>query len=105
MPSLFEPCGISQMISERYGTLPIVRKTGGLADTVVGFNGNNEKIADGIVFNDYNDTGLSYALEMSEKIYNDQDLYYKLAKNGMSKDWSWKNSAEEYQKLYQELLK
>lgn len=105
MPSLFEPCGISQMISERYGTLPIVRKTGGLADTVVGFNGTNEKIADGIVFNDYNDTGLSYALEMSEKIYNDQDLYYKLAKNGMSKDWSWKNSAEEYQKLYQELLK
>jgi starch synthase len=105
MPSLFEPCGISQMVAQRYGTLPIVRYTGGLRDTVIGYGEGKDESADGIGFNDYNETGLDYALALAEKLYADQATYYKLARNAMSLDRSWGKSAESYEKLYESITK
>ncbi|MCR5514597.1 MAG: glycogen synthase [Bacilli bacterium] len=103
MPSLFEPCGISQMIAKRYGTLPIVRYTGGLADTVVGYNKDNLKVADGIGFNDYNDSGLGYAVGLSRELFEDKKAFWTCVKNAMKCDHSWKNSANEYLKIYHSL--
>lgn len=103
MPSLFEPCGISQMISQRYGTLPIVRYTGGLRDTVHGYDGASAKDADGIGFNDYNESGLDYGIGLSERLFRDQPSYYLAARNAMKIDHSWKKSAESYQKLYKSI--
>jgi starch synthase len=104
MPSLFEPCGISQMIAQRYGTLPLVRFTGGLKDTVHGYDGKNAEEADGIGFNDYNETGLDYGFGRAKELFDDQASYYKVASNAMRLDRSWKKSAHEYSKLYESLL-
>lgn len=104
MPSLFEPCGIGQMIAQRYGCLPIVRYTGGLYDTVEGFDGSNDEVATGIGFRDYNVEGLDYALSLSRELYADQKKYYKIAANAISLDRSWKRSASAYRKLYAGLL-
>lgn len=103
MPSLFEPCGISQMIAQRYGTLPIVRYTGGLRDTVKGYDGEKVKDADGIGFNDYNETGLDYAFALSRKLSQDQPSYVEAATNAMALDRSWSNSAEIYLGIYREI--
>lgn len=105
MPSLFEPCGISQMISQRYGSLPIVRYTGGLADTVNGYIGNNAETADGIGFNDYNDSGLGYALGMSESLYKDKDAFQRVQRNAMGLDHSWGRSASLYEDLFYSIAK
>lgn len=102
MPSLFEPCGISQMIAQRYGTLPIVRATGGLKDTVTPFLGFPNNSASGIVFNDYNEAGLDYGIGMARSLYADQSLYYAIARNAMKLDHGWETSAREYLRLYQE---
>lgn len=104
MPSLFEPCGISQMISQRYGTLPIVRYTGGLVDTVEGYTGDNLEEANGIGFNDYNEEGLDYAFEISRRLYSNQKEYYVVARNAMALDRSWASSAKNYLGLYKELV-
>lgn len=104
MPSLFEPCGISQMIAQRYGTLPLVRFTGGLKDTVVGYDGKNAEQADGIGFNDYNETGLDYGFGLAKELFADQASYLEVASNAMRLDRSWKKSAHEYAKLYESLL-
>lgn len=104
MPSLFEPCGISQMISQRYGALPIVRYTGGLADTVCGYIGSNLETADGIGFNDYNDAGLSYGLNMSLALYGNKEAHQKVIANAMRKDQSWKKSARLYEGLFESLI-
>jgi starch synthase len=105
MPSLFEPCGTSQMIAQRYGTPPIVRYTGGLRDTVRGYDGTNADSADGIGFNDYNETGLDYGLSLAKELYGKQGDYYKIARNAMRLDRSWKRSAAEYERLYKSLAK
>ena len=104
MPSLFEPCGISQMIAQRYGTLPIVRYTGGLRDTVQGYRDLGSKKPDGIAFRDYNEQGLDYAIGLAEEIYRDQGLYYALARTAMGLDRSWKKSAKRYMELYSSLF-
>lgn len=100
MPSLFEPCGISQMVSQRYGTLPIVRYTGGLRDTVNGYTGDNVDVADGIGFNDYNAMGMDYAIGMSKSLYGNQKDFYKVARTAMRLDRSWAQSAKKYEDLY-----
>lgn len=105
MPSLFEPCGISQMIAERYGTLPIVRYTGGLKDTVEGYNGKNLAVATGIGFNDYDVSGLDYALGLSLDLGRDNVDYFNCAKNAMALDHTWKKSASLYEKLYLSLIR
>lgn len=106
MPSLFEPCGLSQMISQRYGTLPIVRYTGGLVDTVHGYDETKDPAkCDGIGFRDYDEQGLDYAFELSRRVYGNQGLYYSLARQAMGIDHSWKRSEKEYVKLYKEMTK
>jgi len=105
MPSLFEPCGISQMVAQRYGTLPIVRYTGGLRDTVDGYDGREVKDANGIGFNDYNESGLDYGMALARRLASDRPSYFACAKNAMALDRSWKKSANEYEKLYNALVK
>jgi len=105
MPSRFEPCGLNQMYSQRYGTLPIVRKTGGLADTVVDTlpesmaNGT----ASGFVFNDAVPAALLEAIKRSLVLFADRTVWQKLQATAMGKDFSWQNSANQYLELYNEI--
>ncbi len=105
MPSRFEPCGLNQMYSQRYGTIPIVRHTGGLADTVV--DAMPETLADntasGIVFSDAEAGSLQEALKRCLILFKDKKTWSKLQKAGMKKDFSWKNSAKQYLDLYESM--
>lgn len=105
MPSLFEPCGLGQMFSLRYGTIPIVRKTGGLADTITHFHAE-EKTGNGFVFEDYNASGLLWGIREALKTYwKGPEVWNQVVRNAMQCDYSWKNSAGEYISLYQDMLK
>lgn len=105
MPSRFEPCGLNQMYSQRYGTLPIVRKTGGLADTVV--DTLPETIADrtatGFVFNEASASSLLEAIKRAMILYSDKKTWATIQTNAMKKDFSWRHSAEQYLMLYRNL--
>ncbi len=105
MPSLFEPCGLNQMYSQRYGTVPIVRKTGGLADTVVDSLPHSiaDKTATGIVFKGTSAGSLLEAVKRALLLYNDANVWRKLQTHGMRKDFSWRHSAELYLGLYDTL--
>lgn len=105
MPSLFEPCGISQMIAQRYGCLPIVRYTGGLVDTVTGYQEDNLDQANGIGFRDFDEQGLEYALGLAKKLNENQDDYYRVSRNATEVDHTWGRSAGKYEELYESLLK
>lgn len=102
MPSRFEPCGLNQMYSQRYGSLPIVRKTGGLADTVV--DALPETIADntatGIVFTDATAGSLLEAIKRALLLYSDKTSWRKIQLQGMQQDFSWQLSAQQYLDLY-----
>lgn len=98
MPSKFEPCGLGQMIAMRYGSIPIVRKTGGLAETV-----KNQKT--GFVFVDYKKDALLKSVKKSLFFYSDKNKWLELMKRAMTQDFSWERSAGEYLKLYQKLLR
>ena len=105
MPSLFEPCGLGQMIAQRYGTLPIVRRTGGLRDSVINYDGSNEATSNGFGFDNYTvfdmvQTTL-YALDCYEK---HQDVYRQLVRNALKTDNSWQKSVKQYYALYKSLL-
>lgn len=104
MPSLFEPCGISQMISMRYGTLPIVRLTGGLLDTVRPYD-KYMKEALGFGFKDYDTPGLLWAINQAKEVYQKNSLWVNLQTNAMNEDVSWLKSAEKYLSLYQKMIK
>jgi len=106
MPSLFEPCGLSQLISMRYGTIPIVRKTGGLQDTIIDVNEQtNEKESTGFMFEEYESNELLRAIKFASSIYYENKVkWYEIAKNGMKMDYSWEKSAREYEKVYTKLL-
>ena len=104
MPSLFEPCGIGQMIAERYGTLPIVRRTGGLNDTVIGYNNENVNTANGFSFNDYSEEAFVNTCMYARGVYDDKVAFNRLAKNALKTDNSWKKSAQKYLELYKGLL-
>lgn len=104
MPSRFEPCGLSQMIAMRYGTLPIVRQTGGLKDTVIDCRDGNPEGC-GFAFPDFNAHELLFAIKDAAEIYrNDKKRWDALVKYAMKKDFSWKNSAKSYIELYEELI-
>ena len=103
MPSLFEPCGLSQLMSLRFGTLPIVRETGGLKDTVEAYN-EYEKTGTGFSFTNYN------AHEMMDRVRYAEQIYYskkrdwnKIVERAMAMDFSWKTSAKQYEDLYNSL--
>ena len=103
MPSKFEPCGLSQMISMRYGTIPIVRETGGLKDTVVPYNGVTKQ-GTGFTFYSYNAHDMLYAIERAVGLYYDyKDDWKQLVQNAMSQDFSWNNICKQYIALYENL--
>ena len=104
MPSLFEPCGLSQLISLRYGTIPIVRETGGLRDTVEPYN-EYEKKGTGFSFANYNAHEMMASIRYAEKIYYDDKCSWRgIIDRAMKKDFSWKSSALQYQELYDWLV-
>ncbi|PXV93572.1 starch synthase [Lachnotalea glycerini] len=103
MPSLFEPCGLSQLMSLRYGTVPIVRETGGLKDTVEAYN-EYEGTGTGFSFTNYNAHEMLHTIQYAMHIfYNRKREWNKVIDRGMAKDFSWKASAKEYEKLYHNL--
>ena len=102
MPSLFEPCGLNQMYSLRYGTVPIVRRTGGLADSVQLFDPSSGK-GTGIVFNDYNASALGWAINYALDLYPEKTTWRKLIRNGMSMDYSWEQQGQHYIDLFYRL--
>ncbi|MBR6221719.1 MAG: glycogen synthase GlgA [Clostridia bacterium] len=105
MPSLFEPCGLSQLISLRYGTLPITRETGGLRDTVLAYN---EFTGDGngFTFLYYNAHDMLHVIENAVKMFHDQrDVFNGLAVRAMKGSYGWDESAKQYVALYEKLLK
>ncbi len=103
MPSLFEPCGLGQLISLRYGTLPIVRETGGLKDTVVPYNEFTGE-GNGFSFTNYNAHDMLFTIHRAVELCRKKTLRNKLRKAAMSCDFSWKNSAEKYMELYHTLI-
>ena len=103
MPSLFEPCGLSQIISMRYGTLPIVRETGGLKDTVIPYNEFTGE-GTGFSFSNFNAYDMLFVIKYAMQIfYDDKKAWEKLIKNAMKVDFSWNVSADKYIKMYSEL--
>ena len=103
MPSRYEPCGLNQMYSLRYGTVPIVRKTGGLADSVEPYDPNTG-FGTGVVFNDFNSEGLEWALNTALDLYAAPTHWARLVRSGMSRDFSWKRQGALYVDLYEKLL-
>jgi starch synthase len=102
MPSRYEPCGLNQMYSLRYGTPPVVRETGGLADTVVDASERTlaREEANGFVFTEISSAALTAALQRAIELYRKPKQWTKLVRNGMRADHSWKTSAESYLQLY-----
>lgn len=106
MPSCYEPCGLNQMYSLRYGAVPLVRETGGLADTIV--NASHEALfngtANGFSFVDYTVEALASTIERALKSYRNPDEWRQIVMTGMQQDWSWKRSAQQYDELYHRTL-
>ena len=102
MPSLSEPCGLSQMIAMRYGTIPIVHTVGGLKDTVQPFNPETKE-GTGVTFQSYNAYDMLDAIYRAAGLYHDKTLWRKLVKNAMTQDFGWDKSADEYIDLYNSL--
>ena len=105
MPSLFEPCGLGQMIAQRYGTLPIVRRTGGLKDSVICFDGSNAETSNGFGFDAYSIYEMNRTAQYAFDIYENKKILHQLMKNAMVTDNSWLKSTLEYIKLYKALVK
>jgi len=105
MPSRFEPCGLNQIYSLRYGAVPIVRRTGGLADTVVHASDENlaNGTATGLAFTDPSHHALGGAIRQALELYRHTPTWQALRRNGMSQDFSWEQSARQYQALYQQI--
>ena len=103
MPSEYEPCGLSQMIAMRYGTVPIVRKTGGLADTVIAFNPETGQ-GNGIDFLQFDDNDMANAIWRALELYRDKKSFAAIKKNAMSGDYSWNKSAKLYEQLYKSII-
>jgi starch synthase len=107
MPSLFEPCGLNQLYSLAHGTVPIVRATGGLADTVVDTTAQTlaSGTATGFVFETATASALRAAIERALALWPDRATWLMLMKNGMSADWSWERSARDYARVYAEIAR
>jgi starch synthase len=99
MPSMYEPCGLNQMYSLKYGTVPIVRRTGGLADSVQMWDGVARR-GTGVVFNEFDAPAIRWALDL----FKDRTAWGQLMQNGMAQDFSWSRQAAEYVALYESML-
>jgi starch synthase len=105
MPSVFEPCGISQMMAMQYGTLPVVRETGGLIDTVIPFNQYTGE-GTGFTFSNINAHEFLFTIKRALEVYHqDPHLWRQLKRNAAGSDFSWKKSAEEYKELYEDITR
>ncbi|MDA0062035.1 glycosyltransferase [Brachyspira hyodysenteriae] len=106
MPSRFEPCGLNQIYSMKYGSIPIVHAVGGLKDTVINYSGNKSvNKATGFVFDEYSVKSFVDTMDLAFDIYyNKKDVWDKLIFNAMSKDYSLHKTVLEYTKLYKKLL-
>ncbi len=102
MPSKFEPCGLNQMYSMRYGTVPIVHATGGLDDTIEDYQGNGK--GTGFKFYKYDSKELLKTIQRALKVYQQPEEWKKIMRNGMQQDFSWQNSARKYLNLYKEII-
>jgi starch synthase len=104
MPSLYEPCGLNQIYSLKYGTAPLVRETGGLADTVQDWDKTPGEKGNGFSFAKFDSEEFRKTIERALRYFNNKKIWHKIQLNGMKKDYSWKNSAKKYQALYGELV-
>ncbi len=104
MPSRYEPCGLGQLISLKYGTIPIVRRTGGLADTIRDFDADRDN-GNGFSFEEYSSQALLHTVQRAVATYHNLPLWKKVVQNAMSDDFSWDVSARKYEDLYREALK
>ena len=106
MPSAFEPCGLNQMYSLVYGTVPVVHAVGGLADSVVDASDENlaNGTANGFSFTEYDSGALWGALKRALKAFKRKEIWSQLQRRGMSQDWSWNRSAREYESVYQRAI-
>ena len=106
MPSRFEPCGLNQMYGLRYGTPPVVRRTGGLADSVQDTNeaSHDDGSANGFVFDAPDSQALLETIQRAIADYHDKPKWGRIQRNGMSCDLGWGRSARSYQDIYQSLL-
>ena len=105
MPSQFEPCGLSQMIAMRYGTVPVVRETGGLRDTVLSYNEFTGE-GNGFTFFNYNAHDMLHTIQRAAEYYHHEpDVWKKLQERGMNGDYSWSRSARRYLELYESLFR
>jgi starch synthase len=103
MPSRYEPCGLNLMYSLRYGTVPIVRRTGGLADSVQHFDVATG-LGTGVVFNDYNVDAVSWAIGTALDWFDNRGLWHRLVQNGMAQSFSWSRQVQQYVAAYDRLL-
>jgi starch synthase len=104
MPSMYEPCGLNQMYSLKYGTVPLVRRTGGLADSVRHFDPATGE-GTGVVFNDYDPGGVRWGLDTALDWFADPALWRRMVLNGMREDFSWDRQVLEYEALYRTLVR
>jgi starch synthase len=102
MPSRFEPCGLGQMIALRYGSIPVVRATGGLLDTIRDYT-NHKKDGNGFVFHEFSKVGFLDALTRALSVYEKRDEWRELILRAMKEDFSWQRSSREYMELYKRL--
>jgi starch synthase len=103
MPSRYEPCGLNQMYSLAYGTIPVVRATGGLKDTVTGLSGDGKK-GNGFIFEEYSAEALAGTIEKAVEFFGDSKAVRKVRKRIMKEDHSWKNSALKYIEVYRKAV-
>jgi starch synthase len=103
MPSLYEPCGLNQMYSLKYGTVPIVRETGGLVDSVEQIDPDTGR-GTGILFRDYDEQGLSWALQTALDLFRNKELWARIMHNGMERNFSWDRQGDRYAALFRALL-
>ncbi len=106
MPSRYEPCGLNQLYSLKYGTVPVVHSTGGLADTITNFTDEalSAGTANGFSFDQYDPAALADALDRACRAYADRGVWEQLVRTGMQQDWSWTHSAHQYGRLYEQTL-
>jgi starch synthase len=103
MPSQYEPCGLNQMYSLKYGTVPIVRRTGGLADSVQMWD-PVARTGTGVVFNDFDRRAVRWAMHTALDLYRDRDAWTQMMRNGMAQDFSWEKQSQEYVRLYESMI-
>jgi starch synthase len=102
MPSKYEPCGLNQLYSLRYGTVPVVRATGGLIDTIEPFEAATGK-GTGFRFREYSAPALLASVREALAVFPDRELWKKLMRNGMAQEFSWARSVPRYERIYRQL--